>query len=76
MARERITLCFFVDALGWEAAQRHRAFQDLAPHAYRQRTILGYSCAAQPTILTGRMPSVSPLKPSPGGLTSPAMTLA
>ncbi len=57
MARERITLCFFVDALGWEAAQRHRAFQDLTPHAYRQRTILGYSCAAQPTILTGRMPS-------------------
>lgn len=57
MGRERITLCFFVDALGWEAARRHRCFEDLAPYAYRQRTILGYSCAAQPTILTGTMPS-------------------
>jgi hypothetical protein len=56
MARDRIALCFFVDALGWEAAQRHRSFEAVAPHAYRQRTILGYSCAAQPTILTGAMP--------------------
>jgi len=57
MGRERIALCFFVDALGWETARRHGCFEDLAPHAYRQRTILGYSCAAQPTILTGIMPS-------------------
>jgi len=57
MVRERITLCFFVDALGWEAARRHRTFEALAPHAHRLRTILGYSCAAQPTILTGIPPS-------------------
>lgn len=57
MSRERITLCFFVDALGWEAARRHHPFESLAPHAYRLRTILGYSCAAQPTILTGTPPS-------------------
>lgn len=57
MARERITLCFFIDAMGWEAAMRHRRFESLAPYAYRQRTILGYSCAAQPTILTGTMPA-------------------
>jgi hypothetical protein len=57
MSRDRITLCFFVDALGWEAARRHRTFEALAPNAYRLRTILGYSCAAQPTILTGARPS-------------------
>jgi hypothetical protein len=57
MSHERITLCFFVDALGWETARRHRTFEALAPNAYRLRTILGYSCAAQPTILTGTPPS-------------------
>lgn len=57
MKKSKIALCFFVDALGWELAHRHEAFGSIAPHAYRQRTVLGYSCAAQPTILTGRMPS-------------------
>jgi hypothetical protein len=57
MRRQRLALCFFIDALGWEQATRHGAFETLAPHGYRQRTILGYSCAAQPTILTGTMPS-------------------
>lgn len=57
MSKGRVTLCFFVDALGWELAERHGSFRSVAPHAYRQRTVLGYSCAAQPTILTGRMPS-------------------
>jgi hypothetical protein len=56
MRKGSITLCFFVDALGWELARRHRCFEAIAPHAYRQRTVLGYSCAAQPTILTGLMP--------------------
>ena len=55
--RDRMTLCFFVDALGWELFRKHPCFQDVTPHAYRQRTVLGYSCAAQPTILTGEMPS-------------------
>ena len=54
---KRIALCFFVDALGWETAQKYGCFRPVAPHAYRQRTVLGYSCAAQPTILTGAMPS-------------------
>ena len=53
----RVALCFFVDALGWEMAQEYGTFRGVAPHAYRQRTVLGYSCAAQPTILTGMMPS-------------------
>ncbi|MFH1502731.1 MAG: alkaline phosphatase family protein [Candidatus Eisenbacteria bacterium] len=57
MKRERLTLAFFVDALGWRLAQEFGCFRKIAPHAYRQRTILGYSCAAQPTILTGLSPA-------------------
>ncbi|MBD3348736.1 MAG: hypothetical protein GF400_06030 [Candidatus Eisenbacteria bacterium] len=57
MKKERLTLAFFIDALGWRISREFRCFEELAPHAYRQRTILGYSCAAQPTILTGLPPS-------------------
>jgi len=57
MTDDRLVLAFFVDALGWELVRRHGGFEEVAPHRYRQRTVLGYSCAAQPTILTGKMPS-------------------
>ncbi|MCD4690807.1 alkaline phosphatase family protein, partial [bacterium] len=57
MTTDRIALVFFVDALGWEIVRDHDYFATVAPHRYRQRTVLGYSCAAQPTILTGKMPS-------------------
>lgn len=57
MTADRITLAFFIDALGWELAQEFGCFREVAPHWYRQRTVLGYSCAAQPTILTGLSPS-------------------
>jgi len=56
MKRERLTLAFFIDALGWRLAREFGCFREIAPHAYRQRTVLGYSCAAQPTILTGLSP--------------------
>ncbi len=56
MAGDKLTLVFFVDALGWEIARKLGCFRDVAPYSYRQRTVLGYSCAAQPTILTGLMP--------------------
>ncbi len=56
MTANRLTLVFFVDALGWEVARKLDCFRDIAPYSYRQRTVLGYSCAAQPTILTGLMP--------------------
>jgi hypothetical protein len=57
MTTDHVTLVFFVDALGYKLAREVGCFREIAPHAYRQRTILGYSCAAQPTILTGRSPS-------------------
>src|SRR5262249_23174923 len=52
--RRRVFL--LVDAMGWEVAQRHGAFQELAPHRRPLRTILGYSSGAIPTILSGRLP--------------------
>lgn len=52
-----LALCFFVDALGWRMADQMGTFRSIAPHSYKQRTVLGYSCAAQPTILTGLLPS-------------------
>lgn len=57
MKPDRITLAFFIDALGWELSHRFDCFRDIAPNRYRQRTVLGYSCAAQPTILTGLSPA-------------------
>lgn len=57
MRADRIALVFFVDALGWEVVRDCDCFASIAPHRWRQRTVLGYSCAAQPTILTGKMPS-------------------
>ncbi len=57
MPAERLALVFFVDALGWEVVRDSDCFSSVAPHRWRQRTVLGYSCAAQPTILTGKMPS-------------------
>ena len=56
MRADRITLVFFIDALGWELVRKFDCFREVAPHRYRQRTVLGYSCAAQPTILTGLSP--------------------
>ncbi len=55
--KKHITLAFFVDALGWALVQKLGCFRERTPHAYRQRTVLGYSCAAQPTILTGLSPA-------------------
>ncbi len=57
MPAERLALVFFVDALGWEVVRDNDYFSSVTPHRWRQRTVLGYSCAAQPTILTGKMPS-------------------
>ncbi|MCX7767067.1 MAG: alkaline phosphatase family protein [Candidatus Sumerlaeia bacterium] len=49
-------MIFFIDALGWELIKAHKFLGDLLPYMFRLRTVLGYSCAAQPTIFTGEMP--------------------
>jgi hypothetical protein len=46
-----------IDALGWELAERTAFLSDRLPHRQRLRTILGYSSAAIPSLLTGLVPS-------------------
>ncbi len=45
-----------IDALGWELAERTGFLADLLPFRRRLRTILGYSSAAIPSVLTGQPP--------------------
>lgn len=53
---ESIILIFFIDALGWELIKEREFLGEFLPYKFRLRTVLGYSCAAQPTIFTGKMP--------------------
>ncbi len=52
-----ITLVFFIDALGWECIKNRDFLKQENLHRYKLRTVLGYSCAAQPSILTGLSPA-------------------
>lgn len=45
-----------IDALGWELAERTGFLVDRLPFRRRLRSILGYSSAAIPSLLTGRTP--------------------
>ena len=45
-----------IDALGAELAESSRFLADRLPHRQRLRTILGYSAAAIPSLLTGQWP--------------------
>ena len=47
----------FVDALGWEIAQRHKFLADALPFRERVKMQFGYSSTAVPTILSGVSPS-------------------
>jgi predicted AlkP superfamily pyrophosphatase or phosphodiesterase len=55
--QKRIVLFFLIDALGWEYVKAS-GLLDKSPELYGNevRTILGYSSAAEPTMLTGRYP--------------------
>ncbi len=56
MKAASLDLFVFADALGWELAQRRNFLADLLPHRHPCRTLLGYSCTFDPTILTGLLP--------------------
>lgn len=45
-----------IDALGWEWAKSHPFLEAIAPYRRRLRSVLGYSTAAIPSILTGLYP--------------------
>ena len=56
--REKLSLFLFIDAFGWEVKQRHPEFlQDLTQDSRPLDTILGYSSACDPSIISGRTPS-------------------
>jgi hypothetical protein len=53
---KHLTLCVFIDALGWEILQRHSFLDDVLVHKQPLDTIFGYSSTCDPTILTGKLP--------------------
>lgn len=52
----RLTLCVFIDALGWKYLQHHPFLDDILVEKGPIDTIFGYSSTCDPTILTGVMP--------------------
>ena len=56
--KKSIGLFFFIDAFGWEVYQRNRFFlSDIVKDSRRLDTILGYSSACDPSIISGLLPS-------------------
>jgi len=56
MQRRTINLFFLIDALGWEFIKDRPFLDDVVPIRRKIRTILGFSSAAIPSILTGKYP--------------------
>jgi len=54
----KISIFVLVDALGWQFTQTHGFLSDMLPFRYPVETVLGFSSAAIPTILSGEMPEV------------------
>lgn len=51
-----VDIFVFVDALGWELAEKRGFLRDLLPHRRPCDTLFGYSCTCDPSILTGTLP--------------------
>lgn len=55
--KEKLSLFLFIDAFGWEVKQRHPEFlQGLVQDSKPLETILGYSSACDPSIISGMTP--------------------
>jgi hypothetical protein len=54
----KLSLFVLVDALGWQFARAHEFLSDILRFRYPVETVLGFSSAAIPTILSGEMPEV------------------
>lgn len=52
------TLCLvmFIDALGWEVLKSRKFLEEELPHRRKLKSVLGYSSACVPSILSGRKP--------------------
>lgn len=53
---KQLSLCVFIDAFGWEIAQRYPFLDDVLVTKAPLDTIFGYSSTCDPTILTGKLP--------------------
>lgn len=53
----KIQINILIDAIGWELVDRNNFLKDDFVCRKKAKTILGYSSAAQPTILTGKLPN-------------------
>ncbi len=57
MTGNKLALFIFIDAFGWEVYQRNRFFlEGKVKDAKRLETILGYSSACDPSIISGLLP--------------------
>jgi hypothetical protein len=58
MKKKSIGLFFFIDAFGWNVYQRNRFFlEEITRDSKRLETILGYSSACDPSIISGLLPA-------------------
>ena len=58
MKKEKLSLFLFIDAFGWEIRQRHPGFlKGLIVEEKPLETILGYSSACDPSIISGLTPA-------------------
>ncbi len=58
MKKKKLSLFLFIDAFGWEVKQRHPDFlKGLIVDSKPLETILGYSSACDPSIISGLTPS-------------------
>ncbi|QHI68227.1 alkaline phosphatase family protein [Tichowtungia aerotolerans] len=57
MKKKKLSLFLFIDAFGWEVRKRHPFFlKDRTVDQKKLDTILGYSSACDPSIISGRLP--------------------
>ncbi len=52
----RVSIVVFIDALGWEVLNGRRFLEEELPYRRKLRSVLGFSSACVPSILTGRRP--------------------
>lgn len=55
--KSKLALFVFIDACGWEIIKDDPFLQKLAPYRRRLTSVLGYSSACVPSILSGRRPA-------------------
>jgi len=54
--KRRLSIVTFIDALGWEVLRDRKFMDDELPYRRPLKSVLGFSSACVPSILTGRLP--------------------